>query len=258
MERNELEDVKRQVAIGNRVLAEVGLGKGIMASLGHVSMRLPSDPDRFVVKGRGYALDALETVRPEDMVVCNLEGEWLEGPDGTTPCAEVKMHSCIFKLRPDVQSVVHAHPKFTIVMSVLQVPLVPMSQQGATLVQQPLPVFPHVRTIHSDEEGMETAQLLGESRGIILRGHGASTAGKSPSEALQAMVALEWQAELNWYAYCAEGRDHKRISDQEISEMVNRPGVMTMPHFQSAVERGGQLRTDGFWSYYTHLVSKDL
>ena len=65
------------------------------------------------------------------------------------------------------------------------------------------------------------------------------------------MVALEWQAELNWYAYCAEGRDHKRISDQEISEMVNRPGVMTMPHFQSAVERGGQLRTDGFWSYYT-------
>ena len=46
MERNELEDVKRQVAIGNRVLAEVGLGKGLMASLGHVSMRLPSDPDR--------------------------------------------------------------------------------------------------------------------------------------------------------------------------------------------------------------------
>ena len=43
------------------------------------------------------------------------------------------MHSCIYKLRPDVQSVVHAHPKFTIVMSVLQVPLVPMSQQGATL-----------------------------------------------------------------------------------------------------------------------------
>ena len=191
MERNELEDVKRQVAIGNRVLAEVGLGKGIMASLGHVSMRLPSDPDRFVVKGRGYALDALETVRPEDMVVCNLEGEWLEGPDGTTPCAEVKMHSCIYKLRPDVQSVVHAHPKFTIVMSVLQVPLVPMSQQGQRWSSSRWPVFPHVRTIHSDEEGMETAQLLGESRGIILRGHGASTAGKSPSEALQAMVALE-------------------------------------------------------------------
>ena len=46
------EDVKRcEVAIANRVLAEVGLCNGITASLGHISMRVPGHPEHFIVKG---------------------------------------------------------------------------------------------------------------------------------------------------------------------------------------------------------------
>ena len=47
----EIDEVKEQVAIGNRILAELGLATGITASLGHASMRLPSDPEHFVVQG---------------------------------------------------------------------------------------------------------------------------------------------------------------------------------------------------------------
>src|SRR3712207_2754914 len=107
---SELDDVKYQVAVANRVLAEVGLASGILASLGHASQRVPSDPEKFVVKGRGYAMDALAAMRPEDMILCDLEGNKLDGPPGSTQCFEVKLHSCIYKLRPDVQSVVHVHP----------------------------------------------------------------------------------------------------------------------------------------------------
>ena len=59
----ELEEVKLQVAQANRVLADVGLASGVTAALGHASMRVPSQPDRFVVKGRQYALDALAVMR---------------------------------------------------------------------------------------------------------------------------------------------------------------------------------------------------
>ena len=78
----ELDEVKLQVAQANRILSDVGLAIGVTSALGHASMRLPSQPDRFVVKGRQYALDALTIMRPEDMVVCDTEGFLVGGPPG--------------------------------------------------------------------------------------------------------------------------------------------------------------------------------
>ena len=91
------EDVKSQVATANRVLAETGLASGLMADRGHASMRVPEAPDHFVVKGRGYAIDALARMQPEDMILCDLEGFLVEGPPGATQGREVKMHSCIYR-----------------------------------------------------------------------------------------------------------------------------------------------------------------
>src|SRR2546423_12799121 len=102
------EDVKREVTVGTRILAALGLASGVRASLGHVSMRVPDDPDTFVVKGRGYAVDSLSTIRPADMVVCNLDGFLVEGPREVIPCFEVMIHSCVYKARPDVHSITHA------------------------------------------------------------------------------------------------------------------------------------------------------
>ena len=48
----DLNEVKCQVAVANRVLADVGLATGATAALGHASLRVPSDPSKFVVKGR--------------------------------------------------------------------------------------------------------------------------------------------------------------------------------------------------------------
>jgi ribulose-5-phosphate 4-epimerase/fuculose-1-phosphate aldolase len=72
----ELEEVKLQVAQANRVLSDVGLATGITLALGHASMRVPSQPDRFVVKGREYSLDALAVMRAEDMVVATPRASW--------------------------------------------------------------------------------------------------------------------------------------------------------------------------------------
>src|SRR5512145_3412746 len=131
-----------EAAIGNRILAEAGLAAGVRASLGHVSRRLPEDPNRFVVKGRGYRMDVLSRMRPEDMVVCDLEGNWLDGPPYSLQCSEVKIHSCIYKNRPDVLSVVHVHPDYLVLMSVLDGSIKPMAQEGIDLVTRPLPVYP--------------------------------------------------------------------------------------------------------------------
>src|SRR5215211_452784 len=202
-DRSSLEAAKVEAAIGNRILAEVGLAAGVRASLGHVSMRVPSDPNLFVVKGRGYRMDVLSRMRPEDMVVCDMEGNWVDGPPYSLQCSEVKIHSCIYKNRPDVASVVHVHPDYVVLMSVLQNGLKPMAQEGARLVTKPLPVYPHTKIITSEEEGQEVAGLLG---------HGAVTASSAGVEgAVLAMVHLEHQARLNYMAMCAAGPNHPSI-----------------------------------------------
>src|SRR5438045_3582708 len=199
---DDVRSIKREVAIANRILSEVGLASGVRASLGHASMRLPSDPNLFLVKGRGYRADIISRMRPEEMVTCDLEGNWVDGPAGSTQCHEIKMHSCIYKLRPDVQSVVHVHPKYTTIMSTLQKSIVPIVQEGANLVDKPLPIYPHTKTVTTEREGQEVAKLLGSGKAVLLLGHGAATAGASLQDSIMTMILLEHQAEMNYHAFC--------------------------------------------------------
>ena len=245
---SDLEDIKREVATANRVLANLGLATGVTAALGHASMRVPAEPNHFFVKGREYEFDALAIMEPDDMVLCNTEGFLIAGRAGLTQCSEVKIHACIYKTHPQVQAVVHVHPRYTILMSVLTGSLKPMRQEGAQLVRHALPVYPHVKTIQSDAEGMEVANVLGDSQAMLLRGHGAVTTGSSLSEAVMGMAQLEEQAQLNYFAYCAQGKDHTYLSDDLLDEMLNRTPLYEQPHFKDVL-KGRPAQRDGIWNY---------
>jgi ribulose-5-phosphate 4-epimerase/fuculose-1-phosphate aldolase len=251
---SDLEDVKHEVATANRVLANLGLATGVTAALGHASMRVPSEPNHFFVKGREYEFDALAIMEPDDMVMCDTEGFLIAGRSGLTQCSEVKIHACIYKTRPQVQAVVHVHPRYTILMSVLTGSLKPMRQEGAQLVRHALPIYPHVKTIQSDAEGMELANLLGDSRAILLRGHGAVTTGSSLSEAVMGMAQLEEQAQMNYLAYCAEGKGYSYLSDDLLDEMLNRTPLYEQPHFKDVL-KGRAAQRDGIWNYQKRAAS---
>ena len=254
---SQLDDAMRQVAIANRILSDVGLAVGVTAALGHVSIRIPGDPERFVVKGRQYEVDALAVMRPEDMVVCDLEGFLVQARPGLTQCSEVKIHSCIYKTRPDVHSVVHVHPRYTVLMSTLGQTLVPMCQEGAQLVRRPLPVYPHTKTIQSDDEGMEMVKAMGNEAIILLQGHGAVTTGATAAESVTSMMQLEEQARMNYLAYCAEGPDHTRLPDELVDEMNNRTPLHELPHFRDVLQ-GREPQRDGIWNYWVVSASREM
>jgi L-fuculose-phosphate aldolase len=244
----DLEEVKREVAAANRVLANLGLATGVTAALGHASMRVPAAPNHFFVKGREYEFDALAVMKPDDMVLCDTEGFLIAGRAGLTQCSEVKIHACIYKTHPEIQSIVHVHPRYTILMSVLTGSLKPMRQEGAQLLRRPLPIYPHVKTIQSDAEGMEVANLLGDSPAILLRGHGAVTTGRTLSDAVMSMAHLEEQARMNYLAYCAQGKDYSYLQDNVLDEMLNRTPLYEQPHFKDVL-KGREPKRDGTWNY---------
>jgi len=250
-----LEDVKGEVAAANRVLANLGLAVGVTAALGHASMRVPSEPNHFFVKGREYKFDALAIMEPDDMVMCDTEGFLVAGRAGLTQCSEVKIHACIYKTHPQVQAIVHVHPRYTTLMSILTGSLKPMCQEGAQLVRRPLPMYRHMKTIQSDAEGMEVAKLLGDSRAMLLLGHGAVTTGKSLSEAVMGMAQLEEQARMNYLAYCAQGKDYTYLPDDLVDEMSNRTPLYEQPHFKDVL-KGREAQRDGIWNYQKRAASK--
>jgi ribulose-5-phosphate 4-epimerase/fuculose-1-phosphate aldolase len=253
---SELDDIKRRVALANRTLYNLGLATGVTAALGHASMRVPSQPDRFFVKGREYEFDALAIMEPDDMVLCDLEGFKVGGRPEVTQCSEVKIHSCIYKTRPEVNAIVHVHPRFVVLMSVLTGSLTPMCQEGAQLVRRPLPIFEHMKTVQTDEEGMEMVRTMGESNVLLMRGHGAVTAGASLSQAVMNMAQLEEQARMNYLAYSAEGKEYSHLSDVLLDEMNDRPPLYEQPHFKDVL-KGRSPQRDGIWAYHTRVAARN-
>ena len=75
----------------------------VAANDGNISVRL--DDRRILATPTGVSKGMMA---PEDLIVCDLEGNKTEGRLERT--SEITMHTTIYRLRPDVQAVVHAHP----------------------------------------------------------------------------------------------------------------------------------------------------
>ena len=164
------------------------------------------------------------------------------------------------KARPDVNSVVHVHPRNVVLMTVLEEPIVPMAQEGAQMVmEQPHPIYPHTKTVWSHEEGLELAECLGDHKFVLMKGHGASMTGKDPQDSVVSMLQLEEQARMNYWGLVAKGSDHPYLSDELVMESVNRPPQHEYPHFKELMRSiGGNPPRDGVWNSYKKKVSGDM
>lgn len=79
-------------------------GKGwVAANDGNISCRLSDD--RILCTPTGVSKGMMSV---EDLIVCDLDGNRLEGTRART--TEINMHLAIYKMRPDIKAVVHAHP----------------------------------------------------------------------------------------------------------------------------------------------------
>jgi ribulose-5-phosphate 4-epimerase/fuculose-1-phosphate aldolase len=165
----------------------------------------------------------------------------------------------MYKLYPEVESVVHVHPRYTVLMSTVGKTLKPMCQEGMELVARPLPMYPHVKTVVTDEEGEEVARLIKGSNVVLLQGHGATTTGASLEEAVTNMLLLEEQARMNYLALSALGPEYPSLPVSMLEEVRTRGPMGNLPHFREPFARAqGQPRVGGLWQYYTAEVSRDL
>src|ERR1700733_4003645 len=88
---------------------------GILGYSGHVSARLPGD--RFLIQSYDQSRASL---RPGDLLVCDLDGRVVAGPKGLKPPSEVFLHCEILRSRADVDSVAHFHHDLTTAFTLVE------------------------------------------------------------------------------------------------------------------------------------------
>jgi ribulose-5-phosphate 4-epimerase/fuculose-1-phosphate aldolase len=190
------------IVVGSRILADFGVVDGF----GHVSARHPTNPNHFLMS-RSLA-PALVTA--DDIMEFDLDGNPVDAR-GRTVFLERFIHAEIYRVRPDVMSVVHTHSPGVIPFSVSQVPLRAMFHNPSFLAVG-VPVwdirkdFGETNMLVSNSAiGKSLAAALGDKPVVLMRGHGDVTVGPSVKMAVFRAYYTDVNAKLQAQALALGG-----------------------------------------------------
>ena len=176
---SKLDEAREQVARANRMIAN----EGVLDAFGHVTMRHPTDPGRYLMS---YSR-APELIQAEDILEFTIDSD-LVTPTDRRPYSERVIHGEIYKARPDVMAVCHHHDASILPFCISGVELKPVYHLGATMGEQ-VPFWDSrdefgdtTLIVGKPEEGASLARALGPNWTVLMRRHGATVAGRSLQE----------------------------------------------------------------------------
>jgi L-fuculose-phosphate aldolase len=178
--------LKQKLIVAGKILVAEGQGD---FTRGHISVRLPDDPQLFYMKPHSVGLDEITLA---NILTIDLDGEVVAGK--ARRHSEVYIHSEIFKARPDVHCVIHAHPPYSVALSASGHPVKAYSQPGA-LFHGAVGIYDDtIALIRSQAMGAGVARALGPHRAALLKGHGTAVTGPSIEAAVIGAIMLEHAA----------------------------------------------------------------
>jgi HCOMODA/2-hydroxy-3-carboxy-muconic semialdehyde decarboxylase len=216
--------IREELSLANRILAH----EGIVDAFGHISVRHPTDPGRFLISRHR----APELVAPEDILEYTLDTEPVH-PTHFRHYGERVIHGCIYQARPDIIAVCHHHAPSMMPYAISRSAVVPVYHLGASMgVRVP---YWDSRTdfgstalvLVKPEEGHSLAKALGQGWMVLMGRHGATAAGKSIRECVFRTIFSCKNAELQTQARLlghVEPLDEKEV---ELAAAYNlRPGPL--------------------------------
>jgi len=193
-----------------------------------------------VIKPSGLSYEEL---KPENMVVVDLEGKKVEGK--LNPSSDTPTHVVLYRAFEQVSSIAHTHSDYATMFAQASRPIPCL---GTTHADHFYGEVPLTRMISEDEveedyEGntgrviVERFSKLNpvETPAVLVAGHAAFAWGKSPKEAVDNSLALEKVAKMAWGTLRLTGN---------------------MPHFPEYLMKKHYLRKHGPGAYYGQSKDK--
>ena len=193
-----LAEVREQISLANRLLAN----EGILDAFGHVSMRHPTNPKRYLISRHR----APKLVEPPDVLEFTLDNKPVVPTDARL-YGEMVIHSCIYEARPDVTAVCHHHAPTILPYCISGMELKPIYHLGATMGAH-VPFWDSrdefgdtALVVVKPEEGRSLAKALGKNWTVLMRRHGATVAGTDLRQLIFRTIYTCRNAELQSQAH---------------------------------------------------------
>lgn len=188
----------------------------VAANDGNLSMK--TAPDRLLVTPSGVSKGRLT---PDMLLVTDMEGNVLEG--NRHPSSETKMHLAVYRGRPDVGAVVHAHPPVSTAFAVcrrgMETPYLSELVTGLGAV----PCTPSFAMLSTDQVPRSVEPYLADHCAVLLANHGALTWGEDLWEAFDRMETVEHTAKILLNARLLG--DPVALTQEETAELRSMQGM---------------------------------
>jgi len=192
----------QDLAAASRILAD----QGVFDAAGHVSMRHPANPERFLMS-RSLA-PALVTA--DDIMEFTLDCEPCDAR-GRVAFIERYLHGEIYRARPDVMGVAHGHSPAVVPFGIVSTPM-RATYHNAAFLAYGVPVFDIRDTfgatdivINSSARGAALARALADKAVVLLRAHGFVAVGPSLQAAVFRAIFTEVSARVQLQAEALGG-----------------------------------------------------
>lgn len=163
-------------------LEETGM---VIGTWGNVSVRLPDDRIMLTPSKVDY-----KALKPEDMVIIDMDGYKLEGD--RNPTSEMHVHRLIYVKRPDVGAVVHCHPVYASAMCAATHGIPPIFEELSQMIGGEIPLTKeYVNAGQHLRLGEVTAEALGDKNAVLIRNHAPVCCGRDLKEALTCAQVTE-------------------------------------------------------------------
>ena len=177
------EALRREVCALHAELPRNGL---VAWTSGNLSARVPGE-ELMVIKPSGVAYDELT---PDAIVVCDFDGDLVEGP--YAPSSDAATHGHIYRALPEVGGVAHTHSPYATAWAIRAEPIPCVMTAMADEFGGEIPVGPFA-LIGDVAIGRGVVETLAGQRSpaVLMRAHGVFAVGAGPREAIKAAVMCE-------------------------------------------------------------------
>jgi L-fuculose-phosphate aldolase len=194
---NDIEDISERIIKAGRELHDHGLVRG---TSGNISAKIPST-DTFLIKPSGAHM---ENLKPGELVLVDLKGRKIKGKLNVS--LETPMHAAIYRVRKDVQAVVHTHPPTATAFGIAKTAILPLQIEMFMTLPNGVPVV-SFKMPGSKALASAVQKNIANYDAIILENHGIVTVGTNINAACSLNEMVEEAAKIQLSAMTIGGKD---------------------------------------------------
>ena len=237
----QLTEIIDQLAVANRILGN----EGVIDAFGHVSIRHPHDPGRYLLSRSRSPL----LVEPDDILEYTLDSEPVKPPT-VKQYSERVIHGEIYKARSDVMAVCHHHAAAVLPFCVAGKPIMPVFHLGGAIGEETPFWDQHDEfgdtnlLVVKPEEGRSLARALGPHLVVLMKRHGATVVGAGLRELVSRSIYLCQNAEYQLRAMTLGMPQRLHPGEIELAGAIN---VRTTAAERTWEYWSVRLKAHGFW-----------